>query len=331
MNNIQIPLGIAIALQKHCYILRLPDVSCFFRDAGGLVRWIAKTGALALLFFLPLLCRAENAPPLAPPPIAAKEAGEEYFPHLEKMEKYLDESKLLEFYLEAERFVRKIRFTLNEERIGIYQLKGKEEHVACEWFAYYLTKSPLFSDEIAQEISARYRLTDIQLKQFALDCILEVNFEKKSALLSVDKPKLRARYLSYAKVILKMLNTTRIELEKLEEQDWAKFREEETNKPKSNIYDDEAVWRQRAIEGKARELSLLRRDRSEECNHATEWSQRNLLYMLMAEYPNNAPRIHTFFFEIGYSKEKFVRKFRKKFGGNKKTEYLFKDLPKLKD
>jgi hypothetical protein len=340
MNNIQTQLSAKTAnvIRRHCHTLPSTNgIALFYcrldealRVVQEATRRIAKTGGLFFLLFLPLLCRGESILSLAPPLVAAKNAGEEYLPNLEKMEKHLKESNLLEFYLEAERFTKKINFTRKERGIGPQQLNGKEEHVACDWFSYYLAKSPLFSDEWVRD-KLKYSVTDIQLKRFALECILVVNVERRAALLGVDKQKLRALYLNYAKIIFKSLNTTRIELEKLRKQDWDKFCEEEKTWKRSATLDDDEIRRRTLIERTSRGISFLRHERSDECRWVAELNQNGLLYMLLEEYPNSASRIHAFFFEIGYSKEQFVRQFRKKFGGNKKTEYLFNGLPKLKD
>jgi hypothetical protein len=272
---------------------------------------------------------------LSPPEIPINGAGEEYLPNLEKMKKHLKESNLSEFFLEAGRFVKKIEFTRKEKRIGTYQLNGKEEHVACEWFSYYLAKSSLFSDEwLYKNGLYEYNTTDIELKKFALDYILAGNIEKRAALLGVDKRKLRMLYLNYAKNILIMLNTTSIELEKLRKQDWEIFRMEEKTWKSDDELDDEGLWRRKAKRWSAQGLLFRRGNRIDKCRGGTGSSQGDLLLRLIEEYPNNASRIHAFFFEIGYSKEELVRMFLKECEYSREVreaKYLFNGLPKSKE
>jgi hypothetical protein len=266
---------------------------------------------------------------LSPPEIPINGAGEEYLPNLEKMQKHLKESNLLEFYLEAERLAKKIRFVRNEQRVTFYSLSGKEEVVACEWFSYYLAKSPFFPDAWLHD-KDKYKEMDIKLKEFALEWILYANMEKRAKFHKMENRKLRKQYLSYAKVILKSLNTTSIELEKVSKQDMEKFYEEEKTWPQG-ILDEDEVWRRKGIAWTAYGISSIRGMRSDACVHVAELYQRELLLLLMDEYPNSASNIHAFFLEIGYSKEQLSRRFQKSIGKDKKTAYLYQGLPKPKE
>jgi hypothetical protein len=270
---------------------------------------------------------------LTPPEVSINGAGDDYLPNLEKMQKHLKESNLLEFYLEAGRFAEKIKFTRKEKRIGTYQLNGKEEHIACEWFSYFLVKAPLFSDEMSPKISGTYKIKDIELKEFALDYILAGNIEKRSVLLGVDKRKLRTLYLNYAKIILKKLKNTQIDSGKLKKADWNKFLEEEKTW-KSIDSDDDEFWRRKKISGNASGLFFFRGARIDECRIVVEKMHGKLLLRLLEEYPQSASRIHAYFFEIGYTKDQLVRIFQEEarsWREVREAKYLFDGLPKLKD
>jgi hypothetical protein len=285
-------------------------------------------GGVVVLLLFTLQCRAEDVSSLAPPLSAAKEAGDDYFQNLEKMEKHLAASNLLEFYLEAGRLVKKINFVRNELRVGLYSLNGKEEIVACEWFSYYLAKSPFFPDVWLHDKDG-YKEIDIKLKEFALECILFANLEKKAAFHKVEKGKLQTQYLSYTKVILKALHGIRLELEEVRKREIAKFREEEKTWPQGPFDEDER-WRRKGIEGRVYGVATIRAIRSDLCVSVAEGHQRELLLLLMKEYPNNASSIHAFFIEIGYQKEELARRFQKLVGKDKKAAYLYQGLPKPK-
>ena len=343
MYNIQTktPAETINSIRQHCKIplnlngLVLPryrlDMLCrYMRDM--LLR-IVKVGGLVFVFLFPLLCRAENASPLLSPLVAIKGAGEDYLPNLEKMEKYLKESNLLEFYLEAERFTKKIEFTRHERRIGTYTLNGKEEHIACEWFSYYVAKAPLFPDEWVMSKGSDQR-TDIQMKEFALECILDGDMQRRAELLSVNKQKLRTLYLNYAKVIFKAFNLECIKLDKLRKRDWNLFLEEKKTWKEEGYMDEKEVWRRKGITGTASVFSYIRKARIQQSRRSIERMQDNLLRRLMEENTRNGPRIHAYFFEIGYSKEDLAKMLRKEARSSKTVrdaKYLFDGLPKPKD
>jgi parvulin-like peptidyl-prolyl isomerase len=148
----------------------------------------------------------------------------------------------------------------------------------------------------------------------------------------VDKQNLRRLYLSYAKTIFRTLNTTSIELEQLEKQEWDKFKEEkETWK---SVEDSEEIRRRRNTEGTVSIVSYTRRERSHKCRWIMERNQRDLLRTVVEEYPGSAPRIHSFFFEIGYSKEQLLATIQResKFSKNiREAKYLLNGLPKPKE
>jgi hypothetical protein len=291
---------------------------------------------VALAFALPLACHAQkNVETLPPPLIAPTAAGEEYYPHLQKIEIFLNEKKTMDFYYEISSLYGKARANQKIRRLEGRPISEKAEIATWEWLGYYLARAPLFPDKpkYREGVAFPFLNFDISIKKIAYLKILTENVEKKAKFFDVESKKLNALHLRYLQAYLKSFAEARDEWQILA---WKKKNEDEKEiekmrqTPEAEEGSLEYAAALKTAHNRKNANASARLARSDALAAIIKYRTNIWAKRLIDSYPCDGASVRKNILDAGFSKEQCHKLLLESVEErNKETEYLFTDLPKL--
>jgi hypothetical protein len=291
------------------------------------------TIAITCLFFFPdFPARAES--PLPKPLVPLHSSGEDYMPHLEKMEKLLEEGKIFALYTEIQNVKRKMNSNMEIRRVKGKVIHTHEEVVAFEWLAYYVSSAPPFTADMFDLNVIPYdaRNFDFSWKASIAVMLLNEDIEKKAKSLSVDTKKINTLHIIYLQKIFNSFFDSKLQLEISKKKEMSRISkiDEELRKaghePKSDFDRLEELKSER---NRTVKMLSLKNYRISECRFHVEGMEKKFVDRIIKSFPHDGKGVQDAIIRSGYnSKEKCRDLLLRTTVRDKNTEYLFIGLPR---
>jgi hypothetical protein len=270
------------------------------------------------------------------PLVSLNETGSDYFESLTKIEERLSKGEIVEFYFDSLKIIKEIETNREIRRLEGRDKFDKEEAVASEWLAYWVTKAPVvpfFSDEEykneAFSRSAILKLEnfngrDIGIKRWVFLELRGADNAKMAKLFSKNQKQIDGIHIFYWQILLR----TFFDTEDLLQKEFFRgrvFFEKEV----SSVMEESDLAQNLKIRNFQLYLNL-KKNKYERCRRAIMDVREYFVDKLITTYPKDTSRIQEIIMKSGFStKEQCRDLLLETVGKNKSTEYLFEGLPKL--